>query len=115
MEYQNITNLLDKGVALNASNQPFKFRTKNWVETNDESRGTYTGNDIKFKTTMLRSNLCDYIDAYIFVKGTITIIGTENDAAARQADERNKGVTFKHCAPSTKCTSRINNSDIDTA
>ena len=64
---------------------------------------------------MLRSNLCDYIDAYIFVKGTITIIGTENDAAARQADERNKGVTFKHCAPSTKCTSRINNSDIDTA
>ena len=64
---------------------------------------------------MLRSNLCDYIDAYIFVKGTITITRTGNGAAARQADERSKGVTFKHCAPSTKCISRINNSDIDTA
>ena len=51
------------------------IRTKNWVEINDESRGTYTGSDIKFKTTMLRSNLCDYIDAYILVKGTITITG----------------------------------------
>ena len=57
MEYQNITNLLDNGVALNASNQPSKFRTKNWIEINDESRGTYTSNDIKFKTTILRSNL----------------------------------------------------------
>ena len=44
MEYQNITNLLDNGVALNASNQPSKFRTKNWIEINDESRGTYNGN-----------------------------------------------------------------------
>ena len=56
MEYQKIANLLDKEVVLNASNQPSKFRTRNWVEMNDESRGTYTGNDIKFKTTML---LCD--------------------------------------------------------
>ena len=47
MEYQNIANLLD-----NTSNQPSKFRTRNWVEINDESRGTYTGNSIKFKTTM---------------------------------------------------------------
>ena len=76
MEYQKIANLLD-----NASNQPSKFRTRNWVEINDESRGTYTSNDIKFKTTMLRSNLCDYADAYILVKGTITIAGAENDAA----------------------------------
>ena len=83
MEYQKIANLLD-----NASNQPSKFRTRNWVEINDESRGTYTGNDIKFKTTMLRSNLCDYADAYIFVKGTITITGAGDAAAARQADEK---------------------------
>ena len=110
MEYQKIANLLDS-----ASNQPSKFRTRNWVEINDESRGTYTSNDIKFKTTMLRSNLCDYADAYILVKGTITITGVGNDAAARQADERNKGVTFKNCAPFTKCISRINNTDIDTA
>ena len=41
---------------------------------------------------MLRSNLCDYADAYILVKGTITITGAEDDAAARQPDERNRGV-----------------------
>ena len=56
-------------------NQPSKFRTKNWAEINDESRWTYTSNDIKFKTIMLRSSLCDYADAYILVKVTITITG----------------------------------------
>ena len=64
---------------------------------------------------MLRSNLCDYADAYILVKGTITITGAGDDAAARQADERNKGVTFKNCAPFTEFISRINNVDIDNA
>ena len=49
MEYQKLSNLLD-----NASNQPSKFRTRNWVQINDESRGTHTSNDIKFKTTILR-------------------------------------------------------------
>ena len=66
MEYQKIANLLASGVtrsgvALNASNQPSKFRTKNQVEINDESRGRYTtGSDIKFNSTMQRSSLCDY-------------------------------------------------------
>ena len=46
MEYQKIANLLDNKVALTASNQPSKFRTRNWVEINDESRGTYTSNEI---------------------------------------------------------------------
>ena len=110
MEYQKIANLLE-----NVSNQPSKFRTRDWVEINDESKGTYTGNSIKFKTTMLRSNLCDYADAYILVKGIITITGRENDVAARKADERNKGVIFKNCAPFTKCINRINNTEIDTA
>ena len=110
MEYQKISNLLDTG-----SNQPSKFRTRNWVEINDESRGTYTSNDIKFKTAMLRSNLCDYANAYILVKGTITIAGAENDDATKRAEERGKGVTFKNCAPFTKCMSRINNTDIDNA
>ena len=54
-------------------------------------------------------------DAYIFVKGTITITGDGHDAAARNLDERNKGVIFKNCAPFTKCISRINNTDIDNA
>ena len=98
-----------------ALNQPSKIRTRNWVEVNDESRGTYTSNDIKFKTTMLRPNLCDYADAYIPVKGTITITGEGNDDAAKRLDERNKGVIFKNCAPFTKCISRINNTDIDNA
>ena len=85
------------------------------LKINDESRRTYTSNDIKFKTTMLRSNLCDYADAYILVKGTITITGAGDDDAAKRLDERNKGVIFKNCAPFTKCISRINNTDIDNA
>ena len=111
MEYQKIANFLE-----NASNQPSKFKTKNWVEINDESRGGYTTvSDIKFKMLMLRSNLCDYADAYILVKGTITITGAGDDAAARRADERNKGVIFKNCAPFTKCISKINDAEIDNA
>ena len=58
----------------NTPNQPTKFGTKYWVDINDDSRGTYnTISQIKFKTSMLRSSLCDYSDAYIFVKGTISI------------------------------------------
>ena len=110
MEYQKITNLLDS-----SSNEPSKFRTRNWIKINDDSRGTYTDPDIKFKTTILTSNLCDYADAYILVRGTITITGSGADAAARQADERNKSLIFKYCAPFTKCISRINNAEIDTA
>ena len=90
-----------------------KFRTRNRVEINDESGGNHANSDIRFKTTMLRSNLCDYADSYILVEGTITITGEGADAAAERADERDKGVTFKNCAPFTKCISRINNTDID--
>ena len=112
MAYQKIANLLDD----NKSNQPFKSKTKNWVEINDESRGTYNVNSqIKFKTIMLKSSLCDYSDAYIFVKGAITIAGTGDNAAARQADERDKGVIFKNCAPFTNCISEINNTQVDNA
>ena len=107
MEYQKIENLLES-----TSDNSSKFRTRNWVEINEESRGNYTNSDIRFKTTMLRSDLCDYADSYILVKGTITITSAGDDAAARQADERNKGGTFKTCAPFTKCTSRINNTDM---
>ena len=93
MEYQEIANLLD-----DASSQPSKFKTKNWVEINDESRGTYNVNSqIKFKTTMLKSSLWDYSDAYIFVKGKITITEAGDDAAARQADERERYSIYKLC------------------
>ena len=64
---------------------------------------------------MLRSYLCDYADSYILVKGTITIKGAGENDAARQADERDKGITFKNCAPFTKCISSINITDIDNA
>ena len=79
MEYLKILNLLH-----NTPNLLSKFRTKNWIEINDQSRGVYnTNSDIRFKTTMLKSSLCDYSDAYILVKGRITITGARNDAAAR--------------------------------
>ena len=108
MEYQKIANLLDT-----ESNQPSKFKTRNWVEINDESRETY--NDIKFKTKMLRSNLCDHADAYILVKGTITITGAGDDDAAKWLDEGNKDVIFENCAPFTPYISRIKNADKDNA
>ena len=111
MEYQKIANLID-----DTPNQPSKFRTRNWVEINDESRGAYNVNSqIKFKTTMLKSSLCDYSDAYIQVKGTITINGRGADDAAKRADERGKGVSFKDCAPFINCISEINNTQIDNA
>ena len=54
---------------------------------------------IKFKTSMLRSSLCDYSDAYTLVIGTITITGAGADDAAKRLDERNRGVIFKNCVP----------------
>ena len=110
MEYQKLANLLES-----TSDNPSKFRTRNWIEINDESRGNYENIDIRFKTKMLRSNLCDYADSYILVKGTITITGAGPNADARHADERDKGAIFKNCAPFTKCISRINNTDIENA
>ena len=73
MEYQKVANLLH-----DASNQPSKFKTKNRVEMNYESRGTYHVNSqIKSKSTMLKSSLCDYSDVYILVTGKITITDQE--------------------------------------
>ena len=109
MEYQKIINLLN-----NTLNQPTKFRTKNWTEINDDLRGTCnTNSQIKFKTSMLRTSLCDYNDAYILVNGTITITAAGDNDAARRLDERNKGVIFNNCVPFTDCISEINNTQID--
>ena len=92
MEYQKIINLLE-----NTPNQP----THN------------LNSQIKFKTWTLRSLLCDYSDAYILVSGSITITGVGADYAAERLDERNKGIIFKNCAPSTDCISEISNTQID--
>ena len=64
---------------------------------------------------MLKSSLSDYSDAYILVKGAITITGTGADAAARQADERDNGVAFKNCAPFTNWINEINNTQVSNA
>ena len=69
MEYQKIINLLD-----DKPNQLPRFRTKMWVQINDDVRGKYNANSqIKFKRLMLKSNLFDYSDAYIVAIGTITV------------------------------------------
>ena len=109
MEYQKIANLLNDG-----SNKPSKFRAKNLVEIHDEVRGTYSHNkQIKFKTSMPKSGLCDYSDAYVLVKGNITVNNTA--AAGAAASNFNKKVVFKNCAPFTSCISKINNTQIDNA
>ena len=109
MEYQRIANFLN-----NSSNKPSKFRTKNWVEINDDIRGAYSPNkQIRFKTAMLRSSLCNYSDAYILVIGNITVNNTADAAAA--ANNTNEKVIFKNCAPFTNCIIKINNTQIDNA
>ena len=109
IEYQKIIDLLD-----NTPNQLSKFRTKNWVEINDDPRGTYnTNSQINIKTSILKSSLCDYSDAYLLGNGAITITGDRADDNVKQADERNKGVIFKDCAPFIDCISEINNTQID--
>ena len=105
MKYKKIINLLD-----NTPNQPTKFRTKSWVEVNYDSCGIYnTNSQIKFKTSMLRSSLCDYSDAYILVKGTISIAAQ----AREDPNNANKKVVFKNCAPFTDCISEVNDIQID--
>ena len=109
MEYQNRANMLD-----DASNKPFKFRTRNWVEINDDIIRAYSPNkQIRFKTPMLRSRLCDYSDAYILVKGNMSVNNTVGAGAA--ANNTNKKVIFKNCSPFTNCISKINNTQIDNA
>ena len=110
MEYQKIANLIDDEIP----NHPSKFRTRSWVQINDESRGAYNVNSqTKFKTTLLKSSLCDYSDAYILVKGTISVNNTAAQGAA--ANNINKKVIFKNCALLTNCVSEINNTQIDNA
>ena len=95
----------------NTPNEPTKFRTKNWVEMNDDERGTNdTNSQIKFKTSTLKSSSCDYSDAYILVKRTISIEAQAGD----NTNNENK-VTFKNCAPFTDCISEINNAQRDNA
>ena len=109
MEYQKIDNLLN-----DESKKPSKFRTRNWVERNYDVRGAYSPDKlIRFKTTILMSSLCDYGNAYILIKGNITVNNTAVEGAA--ATNTNKILLFKNCAPFTNCITNINNTEIDNA
>ena len=104
MEYQKITNVLDT-----TSKNVHRFNTKKWIEVYDQSGGIYnTNKQIKFKTSILQSDLCDYSDAYIVVSGTITVADS-NDANYK------KELAFKSNAPFISCISKINNRLIDNA
>ena len=107
MEYQKITNLL--GTTLD---EIPRFITKKWVEVHDQSGSAEDrykpSKQIRFKTSMLRSDLCDFSNAYIVVKGDITV--TEPDNA-----KRNKSIAFKSNVPYINCISKINGVQIDNA
>ena len=99
MEFNNkINNLLDS-----EHDEVPRFITKKWIEVQSQSGSTYnTSKPIRFKTSMLRSDLCNYSDAYVWVKGKITITNPNNDA---NFDRR---LTLKNNAPFISCISKIN-------
>ena len=106
MEFQKIVNFLD--TTSDDKDLP-RFVTKKWVEVYDQSEGNYDVNkEIRIKTSMLRSDLCNFNDAYIVVKGDITV-GAPNNA------KTNKAVAFKHNVPFINCISKINGVKIDNA
>ena len=97
----------------NTWNQPSKFRTKSGWNF-DESIETYTVNkQIKFKTSILRSSLCDYSNAYILVKGSILVNNTAG--VGDDANNTGKKALFENCAPFTDCISKINNTQVGNA
>ena len=102
METQKIINLLNS-----SDNENSKFATKKWYIIDSESNGNYlSDNEIKFLTSSLESNLCDYSDAYILVTGNINITNTNND---------NTKVAFENCVPFEKCRTEINETFVDEA
>ena len=105
MEAQKITDFLG-----NAQNESLKFATRKWYVINDQNNadngdGDENGATIKFETKVIKSNLCDYSDAYILVTGDIT--ATNGNA--------NRNTAFKNCASFTKCVTHINNEHVDNA
>ena len=96
METQKIVNLLN-----NSDSESSKFATRKWYIINDQNNGQYgRGNEndstIKFKTKVIKPNLCDYSDAYILVTGDIKVTNVAADT----------NVAFKNCAPFTRCVTQ---------
>ena len=106
MEFQKLTNFFD--ITSDDKNLP-KFVTKKWIEVYDESERNYNPNkEIRIKTSMLKSDLCGFSDAYIVVKGIITVTDPNNA-------KRNKEITFKNNAPFINCIAKINGIKINNA
>ena len=106
MEFQKIVNFLD--TTSDDKDLP-KFVSKTWIEVYDQSGRNYNVyKEIRIKTSMLRSDLCDFNDAYVVVKGTVTVTNPYNA-------KRNKEVAFKNNAPFINCISKINGLNIDNA
>ena len=101
METQKIINFLN-----NSSNKESEFATKRWyVIDSQTTKGKYKqGDTIKFETKTIKSSLCDYSDAFILVTGNITVTADDNT-----------DVAFKHCAPFSSCTTKINDVFVDEA
>ena len=107
MEFQKIVNFLD---TTSVDKDLPRFATKKWVVLYDQSEENYNFNkEIRIKKSMLSSDLCDYSDAYIVVKGNITLKGSGD------ANKQNKVVAFKHNAPFVNCVSKITGVKIDNA
>ena len=107
MGFQKIVNLFD--MTFDDKDLP-RFVNKKWIEVYDQSEGNYNVNkEIRIKTSMLRSDLCDFSDAYIVVEGTITLEGDNN------ANKQNKNLAFKNNAPFINCISKINGVQVDNA
>ena len=107
MQFQKIVNLLD--ITSDDKDLP-RFVTKKWIEVYDQSEKNYNvSKEIRIKTPMLRSDLCDFRDAYIVVKGDITLQNNNN------ANKRNKNLVFKNNAPFINCITKINGKKTDNA
>ena len=131
MEFQKIVNFLD--TTSDDKDLP-RFVTKKWIEVYDQSKGNYNVNkEIRIKKSMLKLDLCDYSDAYIVLKGTITVV-IQNNARKNKAvafknnapfgtitvviqnnARKNKAVAFKNNAPFINCISKINGAKFDNA
>ena len=106
MEFQKNVNLFD--TTFDDKNLS-RFVTEKWIEVFDQSEKNYIANkEIKVKTPMLRSDLCDFSDVYIVVKGVITVTDPDNA-------KRNKNVAFQNNALFINCISKINGVQIDNA
>ena len=105
MEFNKINNLLGP-----AHDEVPRFITKKWIEVQSQSGSTYNASKpTRFKTSVLRSDLYDYSDAYVWVKGKITVTNPNDNA------NFNKELTLKNNAPFISCISKTNCELVETA